>query len=233
MAKPKHRVRALIAIVLYKLYELHINDDPREKLSLEEICALFQVEVSRNLLRSAIESMRAQRGANPWVARHGNGEIGHSYSITFAGILAVEEALLRKDSLIRYYSNHGDSVIDEIAGIDSTFKTDEEHAEADQWSPLSLDRESEKFIEATKSLEKAIEAIEQDNGFAATYPDERSGILATLQDGLIWLKERAPTRAQVRSFVLSPLQWVIGTFGKSFVGEAAKEAWKRISDLLW
>lgn len=98
--------------------------------------------------------------------------------------------------------------------------------DSDEWTPLEIDRTDTDYLEAVDSVEEAIEAIRQDNGFAATRPLEREGVLRVLQEGLVWLKEKIPTQSILQTMLISPLRWVSSIFGNAVVGEAAKKAAK-------
>ena len=137
-----------------------------------------------------------------------------------------------KNSDIAYYFEYGDSVLEEIAGVDSTFMTRDDALENDPWTPLEIDRSDPRYLKAVTDTEAAIEAIRADNGFSATYPEQRAGILSLLEDGLVWLRDRAPSRAQIYSLLVSPLQWLSTTFSKAILGEAAKKAAQSLVDLV-
>ncbi|HKS88395.1 MAG TPA: hypothetical protein VJR70_03055, partial [Stellaceae bacterium] len=74
--------------------------------------------------------------------------------------------------------------------------------------------------------------IEGDNGFAATFPNEREGILSSLKAGADWIKNRCPNREQIFSLIISPLQWISGNFSKALIGEAAKKAAEAVVNFL-
>jgi hypothetical protein len=173
------------------------------------------------------------RGMRMLVTRHKGKEVNSYYfRVTYRGFSAIEEALRNKSSDIACFHERGDNALDEIAGIDSLFLTQQEALDNDPWSPLPIDRGDSAYLDAVSDVEAALEAVRGDNGFAATYPDQREGILATLEDGLRWLKERCPSRAQVFSLLVSPLQWLSTNFAKAVIGEAAKKAAQSVVDFL-
>lgn len=170
------------------------------------------------------------------VSRHSDRAVnGHKYKLTEEGILLVERALRKRDSDLAYFAKNGDAALDEIAGLDSIWITPDERVDSDQWSPLAIDRDDPEFVATLKAVEAALEAIRGDNGYAANEPNERAGIVATLEEGVQWLKERAPTKAQVQNLVIAPLRWIAVKFAQSVTGQAANAAaqklWQWLSDI--
>lgn len=230
-----YRLVPLSRIILCKLYFAHVNDDSREQFSVEDIRQMFSVPVSANMVRSAADYLRGEpyRETN-YVTRHTPkaGTKQYSYKITERGIMHVEQEFRRRDSDLSYFRQHGDDALDDVAGIDSIFMTDEERAIADPWIPLPIDREETSYAETVQELETAIEAIRGDNGYAAKEPAERNAILETLDAGLAWLKEKLPTRSQIMSLLIKPLSWVAARFPESVMGEASKRAAQKLLDYL-
>jgi hypothetical protein len=229
-----YRLIPLSRIILARLYIQHVNDDPREKYSPEEVAAFFAIPISLNLIRSALEKLHTDSTYDSHlVVRSGSKKAGTlGYLIGPFGMEVVEKALLKKNSDIAHYIANGDTVIDEIAGLDGHFLTSQERMEADEWTPLEIERSDPAYLDAVNSVEEAIEAIRQDNGFAATRPQEREGILQTLQEGLVWLKDKVPTQSIIQTMLVAPLRWVWSHFGNAFVGEAAKKAAQKLVDFL-
>lgn len=64
-----------------------------------------------------------------------------------------------------------------------------------EWEPLPLDRDNPALKEVTKNLEKLIEEVRKDNGYAGTLPQERNLVLTELSEGLRTLKEENETSA--------------------------------------
>lgn len=56
--------------------------------------------------------------------------------------------------------------------------------EEDEWAPITLDQASPAVAEATKKLSAATDAIEQDNGYSVTHPQERDAVVQDLKGGL-------------------------------------------------
>jgi hypothetical protein len=99
-----------------------------------------------------------------------------------------------------------------------------EEISADEWEPLAIDRDSESFRSAMEATEKAIETIEQNNGYATSAPEERDGIVNTLRGTLDALKHGRPSRGAVMEGMLSPLKYISKKFSDSVMGEIAKVA---------
>jgi hypothetical protein len=230
-----YRIVPLSRLILFKLYINHINSEKKNRFSVEEICSLFSIPISPNLAKSALNLLRGEtyNARSHYITRHSSEKAGgHLYQITNDGILLVERALRNKQSDISYFMRQGDSAIDEIAGLDSIFMTADEALESDPWIPLRIDRDDPVFVETLAEVEAALDVIRGDNGYAANEPDERQGILGTLETGLDWLKNRTPTFAQIRSWLIVPLEWLATKFAGAIIGEAAKKAAQKLVDYL-
>jgi hypothetical protein len=229
-----YRLIPLSRIILAKLYEQHVNDEPKDRFSVDDVTKLFSVPVSKNLVASALARLyEDSKYSEKLVIRRGSKTSAEQgYVIGDYGIQVVEKALLQKVSDIAYFMANGDEVIDEIAGLDGHFFTPGERFDKDDWVPLPIDREATEYLEAVESLEAAIETIRADNGFAAHYPEEREEILSSLNEGLEWLRNKVPTRAQIKSALIAPLNWVAVTFGDAVTGEIAKKAAQKLVDLI-
>lgn len=223
-----YRIDNLSDIVLFKLYEKHISSDEELNLTLKEIAELFEQKIPVNLIRSSIEINRqGDYEANRLVRRRGT-KGDYRYDISLAGIEKIQNELRRANSPIAYYSSDASRDLEIVAGIHSEFITDEERARVDSWRPLPIDRKSSDFVAMHSSVVEAIEAIEKDNGLAMHFPEERAGILQTLKDGLEWITNRAPTKAQIQASLIGPLTWVITKFGDGIIAEASKKAATKI-----
>lgn len=140
----------------------------------------------------------------------------------------VEKALRDRQSDLTHLRTWGDSAIDEIAGPDAVFLTEDERIASDVWAPLDIDRDDPEYIEVVKSVDEALERIRGDNGYATERASERSGVIAALEDGLDWLKNRNPSKAQILAKLVSPLRYIAAQFAKALMGEAARNALRRV-----
>jgi len=90
-----YRIVPLSRIVLLKLYIEHLNDSPKDRFSVENVCGLFNVPMSRNLVETAL--VRLSREGNygsklaSSVGTKRDGDRG--FRIAEGGIFAVERAL--------------------------------------------------------------------------------------------------------------------------------------------
>jgi hypothetical protein len=89
----------------------------------------------------------------------------------------------------------------------------------DDWTPIPLDREDPDQRTALKALEKTIEELRGDNGYAATNPEEK----AFVQDKLSAVVKRLRDDSQIswmylNEFAFRPLGILIKRFGQAAIG---------------
>lgn len=102
-----------------------------------------------------------------------------------------------------------------------------------EWEPIPLDQESETLKAANKALSDTIVQVEQNNGYAASYPEERKFILDNLKLLSSTLKTAATTSFNyVKVHGLRVLQKLQERFGAALIGEAAKETAKALWALI-
>jgi len=104
--------------------------------------------------------------------------------------------------------------------------------ESDIWEPLPVDRTDPKYPEAIEKAERALELLEQENGYAATNPEEKKGIVETIRGNLNALKEGFPSRTSVIEGLVKPLKFIANKFGENIVGAAATAAIKALCSYL-
>lgn len=203
---------------------LHVDDDPRDLFSVEEIAKLFTAEISRNLIKSALLILKEDQ----FISRSGNQERGYTFRITQKGIIMVEVSLRNRESDLSHFHKYQDHALDELAGPDSTWMNEDERLDSDSWRPLPIDRQDPEYVEVLAEVEAAFERIRSDNGFAENLPEQRTGILAVLADGLDWLKNKTPSKKQIKSLLIDPL-WAITTrFRETLLAEASSKAAKAL-----
>ncbi len=88
----------------------------------------------------------------------------------------------------------------------------------DTWEPLPIDRSNPKYEETIVGIENAIQAIAADNGFSATYPDERDNLVEHATATLKSAKEGKISKNQVRENWIVAGIWISATFGASVIG---------------
>jgi hypothetical protein len=231
MGEQRYRIHNLSLIILYKVYVHHIDGDENRPLPLREIRGLFSEPLPLNLIDASIDWMR-NHISRDYLRRVGTKD-AYQFSIAPEGIKFVEMELLRKTSPIHHFEQNGENSLVRVAGLNSPFMTEEERRTLDDdWHPIEIDRDDPVYLDAEKALDEAITTIEQDNEFAANMPEERAGILQTMRDGLDWLKTKTPTKQQLKTLLLSPLNWLIANFSKTVTAEVAKKAAEKLWALI-
>ena len=85
---------------------------------------------------------------------------------------------------------------------DNPTPSNKELNDTDDWEPLPIEQGSEKLAEAINSLTATIEAIREDNGYAANKPDERKAVLSEAEAGKKALEEQDQVfKFQIRNLV--------------------------------
>lgn len=217
-----YRLVPLARCVLAKLYVEHVNDNNVDAFSVDEIKAKFSVSVSRNLIGSALEEFHGPRYSDSaLINRTGTKKVEWRYKISSAGIQFVEKALRDSSSDIAYFLSQGDKSLDEIAGMDGLFWTQEEHVERSGWAEIDIEP-GEEIDELVKGLEKTVKEIDKSNEFEGKYPREKHGILASLETGISKLRSLKISKNQANALIVQPLRWIATTFANTVLGEAAK-----------
>lgn len=94
-----------------------------------------------------------------------------------------------------------------------------------EWSPIPLEKDNEALQAAITALDETITAVEQSNGYAIDYAEERNFVL----DNLRMLSQKLKTAgtislSYVRTHGLSVLKRVQDRFIDTSIGEGAKQA---------
>jgi hypothetical protein len=102
--------------------------------------------------------------------------------------------------------------------------------DVDEWSPIPLDRDDPNLMRAIEVLDEMVAQAEADNGYAATYPEERRYVIDSLKTGAAALKnERTTSASYLRRFVFDPLGRLLLRFGETALAlsiQTLKEAFK-------
>lgn len=98
----------------------------------------------------------------------------------------------------------------------------------DTWEPVKIDRTTAEYSEAIEASEAALREVESSNGYAATDPDERNGIVATVRGTLEAIKNGMPTKPTILHGLLAPLKFVSKKFADTTIGEIVKIAITKI-----
>jgi hypothetical protein len=213
--KKHYKLKDIAETLLYRFYVDYV-EDVREAVPEEQLKVLFQFPVSDNLLKTASAHLHSANLLAD-VSRSLGRKI---YRISTKGILHVEEQLKDKNSAISKFKLHGESALNVVG--DPVPPSEEKVPKPDKWEPLPIERDSPKHKEAVAAIEKTIETVKADNGYAATYPEERNSILWTLGAGVNALREGLITRQQVDVLLLKPLKYLAKKFVDSILGESAK-----------
>lgn len=94
----------------------------------------------------------------------------------------------------------------------------------DEWEPLPLDRESSEAKTAIEKSEIALKEIENSNGYAASAPEERNGIVETIKGTLAAIKTGFPSRQAIVAGLIAPFKFIAKKFGEASMGELATQA---------
>lgn len=89
-----------------------------------------------------------------------------------------------------------------------------DHTTADEWEPLQL-QSSPDAEETLKEIEENVEKIAADNGFSATFPQERDNIVENARLSVQQAKNGIITRAQVRQNFIAAGRWIAEKFSGS------------------
>lgn len=101
------------------------------------------------------------------------------------------------------------------------------------WEPIPLDRSNEKLHEATAALERTIEAVRVDNGYASTRPEEKAYVMDNLRAAAKKLKEdESVSWMFLKKYTLEPLGILSRRFGQAAIGITALATRTAILDWL-
>ncbi len=152
------------------------------------------------------------------------------YQITKAG---REYALFANEiALVGSKNFETGVVIDDREAVPSS-----KSATEDAWEPLPLDRQNPALAQAIEKIDELIQAVEQDNGYAANEPDERNFILSALRIGVQALKDQTVIYGmQFQAFIWEPIKKIATRFAPGAIGvladaakEGLKEAFKHVA----
>lgn len=88
----------------------------------------------------------------------------------------------------------------------------------DEWAPIAFDQADLVVEEAAKQLNAATTAIEQNNGYSETHPQERDAVVQDLKGGLEKLKSGVISLAWLRR-TATALRTASGRFANSVTGQ--------------
>jgi hypothetical protein len=101
----------------------------------------------------------------------------------------------------------------------------------DEWAPIQINPSEPAVQEAVRQLHEAATAIEQDNGYAATYPQERDQVVQDLKGGLDKLKSDAVSIGWLRRTV-NALKTASFRFANTVKGQMIDGALAAVKDVI-
>jgi hypothetical protein len=112
--------------------------------------------------------------------------------------------------------------------VDADFKNPEA-----EWEPIPIDRASPKFERVVETIDKTIEAVEQDNGYNGTMPEEKAFVVDSLKAVAGKLKNQdVISYAYLKRTAIDTLDILIRRFGGASVGLIAQATRAAIFDWL-
>jgi hypothetical protein len=101
----------------------------------------------------------------------------------------------------------------------------------DEWAPIIIDQMDPVVVDATKQLSAATDAIEQDNGYSVTHPQERDALVQDLKGGLEKLKSGVVSIGWLRRSALA-LKTASVRFANTVKGQTIDGAMLALKELV-
>jgi hypothetical protein len=101
----------------------------------------------------------------------------------------------------------------------------------DEWAPITIDQANPAVAEATKQLNAATEAIEHDNGYSATHPQERDAVVQDLKGGLEKLKSGVVSLGWLRRTAIA-LRTASFRFANTLKGQTIDGAMQALKEVV-
>lgn len=101
----------------------------------------------------------------------------------------------------------------------------------DEWAPIQIDPNEPTIREAVRQLHEATITIEQDNGYAAAYPQERDQVVQDLKGGLDKLKSDAISIGWLRR-TISALNTAGSRFANTVKGQMIDGALAAVREVI-
>jgi hypothetical protein len=103
-----------------------------------------------------------------------------------------------------------------------------------EWEPLPVERSDANLQKVTLQLDKTVAAVDADNGYNATLPEEKAFVVESLKEASDKLKGKVDsvTYGYVKRKIIDVLDILIQRFGKAAVGLAAQAAKAAVFDWL-
>ncbi len=115
--------------------------------------------------------------------------------------------------------------------ISDDFPTEPLAEPIDEWAPITISQSAPEVANAVKELQAATEAVEHDNGYAVTYPQERDLVVYDLKGGLQKLKSETVSVGWIRR-TLGALKIASGRFANTIKGQTIDGAMLAIKEFV-
>ncbi|MEH2546331.1 hypothetical protein V1283_002976 [Bradyrhizobium sp. AZCC 2262] len=198
----------------------------------EEYCYLesepLRTEALRLLLKhDAIKIIHDPFGPTLWQRGEGYDELQQSLlespiSPFYKARMSGEERMWLSSALIN---------VNNLARQFKITEDDFTSEPVDEWAPITISQSEPEVAKAVKELEAATEAIEQDNGYAVSHPQERDSVVQDLKSGLEKLKSETISAGWVRRTVQA-LKIASGRFVNTVKGQTIDGAMLAIKEFV-
>jgi hypothetical protein len=145
----------------------------------------------------------------------------HEYYLTSSGLDLLMEHGRDPNPDIDAYMEHG---VPWVLQPDQATITSGLESDHDLWEPLPIDRGNLDYGEMISATEAALQQIEGNNGYAATEPDQRNGIVLAIKGAIETIKSGSPSVNYIKTSLLAPLKFVSTKFSEGVIGQVAKMA---------
>lgn len=216
------RIPKLVPLSQAAMYEMYIGlvKGGYRGFSAVDLAKILDDKVSAEYAQRALELVFD----GGFIAVSFQVDINARHQLNRKGIQEVETRLGDLEHFISKYAQYGKSLLFDI-GIDIPDANAESPLEGlGSWQPLPIDRNSLNFKEAIAAIEEAIKEVAQSNGYAASEPEERDSILATLKTGLEALKQEGTIKSSLELLLMRPLKFLKAKFPEAALGVAAQKA---------
>lgn len=221
------RLDLAIAVEVY----LHVSNSEYSYIDIRQVYNSLDGTIGYGLLRRLVDKITSDRTVALWHL-----DDDENISLSNEGFDLFIKHSERPIDQILDYSKFGSEWVFGTNGTDAQSKSldiELEKPEQDTWEPLPLDRENPEHQNAIDRLDEVIELTQADNGYAATYADERNFVVSALSAGSKALKEQAVIyRIQFKALIWEPLVQLAARFGDNAIGIAASAAKEAIKEYL-
>lgn len=206
--------------VLVELYDAFSKSKDEQSMDESALVQCLDIGLGQGILGPLLAASNRSGYFERWT----DGDGFAHFSLADRGIaLLLSHQTSPIFEIAAYLRDGGDWVL----GLESPFIEDIPEtppADLDTWEPLPIDRSTAEYEAAVDSAQAALSEIESNNGYAASEPDERNGIVESIRGVLKTIQDGIPTKNQIVSGLLAPLKYVAKKFADASMGETAKHA---------